>query len=99
MNNRCVALDGALHNESQRALQSARKKKTRGSYICHEFAAHLDTVFAINTSNDIVNTHPPCFCYHCKFELDKCLLHVAQDQQLTPFTSIVPFFEWKPHCS
>ena len=28
--------------------------------------------------------------------LDKCLLHVAHDQQHTPFTSTVPF-EWKLH--
>eukprot|EP00731_Ephydatia_muelleri_P003359 Em0001g3359a len=80
-----------------RFLVEAREKKTRSSYICQEFAADLYTVFTINTSNDIVNTHPPCFCYRCKLVLDKCLLYVAQDQQqLTPFRSIVPF-EWKPH--
>ncbi|KAL5515436.1 hypothetical protein EMCRGX_G000600 [Ephydatia muelleri] len=79
-----------------RFLVEAREKKTRNSYICQEFAADLYTVFTINTSNDIVNTHPPCFCYLCKLVLDKCLLHVAQDQQqLTPFRCIVPF-EWKP---
>ena len=79
-----------------RFLVEAREKKTRSSYICQEFAAHLYTVFAINTGNDIVNTHPPCFCYRCKIVLDKCLLRVAQDKQHTPFTSTVPF-EWKPH--
>ena len=84
-------------------LVEARVKKIRSSYICQEFAAHLYTVFAINvnTSNDIVDTHlllvhPPSFCYSCKLVLDKRLLHVAHDQQYTPFTSIVPF-EWKPH--
>ena len=77
-----------------RFLVEDREKKTRSSYICQEFAADLYTVFTINTCNDIVNTHPPCFCYCCKLVLDKCL---AQDQQqFTPFRSIVPF-EWKPH--
>ena len=66
-----------------RFLVEAREKKTRSSYICQEFAAHLYTVFAINTGNDIVNTHPPCFCYRCKIVLDKCLLRVAQDKQHT----------------
>ena len=42
-----------------RFLVEASKKKIRSSYICQEFAAHLYTVFAINTSNGIVNTHPP----------------------------------------
>ena len=80
-----------------RFLVEAREKKTRNPYICQEFAADLYTVFTINTSNDIVSIHPPCFC--CKLVLEKCLVHVhvTQDQQqLTPFRSIVPF-EWKPH--
>jgi hypothetical protein len=49
-----------------RFLVEAREKKTRSSYTCQEFAAHLYTVFAVNTSNYIVNTHPPFFCYRCK---------------------------------
>ena len=44
-----------------RFLVEAREKKTRSSYTCtcQEFAAHLYTVFAVNTGNYIVNTHPP----------------------------------------
>ena len=34
-----------------RFLVEAREKKTRSSYTCREFAAHLHTVFAINTTN------------------------------------------------
>ena len=55
-----------------RFLVEARKKKTRSSYICQEFAAHLYTVFAINTSNGIVNTHPPCFCSSSAIQLQTC---------------------------
>ena len=44
-------------------LVEAREKKARSSYMCQEFEAH---VFDINTSNDIINTHPPFFCYLSK---------------------------------
>ena len=58
-------------------LAEAREKKSRSSYTCQEFAGHLYTVFAINTSNDRSSRE------HLMLE--------AQYQQLTPFTSIVPF--------
>ena len=36
--------------------------------MSQEFEAHLHTVFAISTSNDIINTHPPsatcAVCWH-----------------------------------
>ena len=85
-----MALDGAPHNESQRVLQSVWLGKGKQGAHIQEFAAHLYTV---NTSNYKVNTHPPSFCYCCKIVLDKCLLHVAQGQQHTSFTSTVPS-EW-----
>ena len=85
MNNKSVVVDGA-HNQRQRALQSVWPLLGGGQGKENkEFEAHLHahTVFAINTSNATINTHPPSFCYLCKLVLDKCVL--AQDQQHTPF--------------
>ena len=77
-----------------RFLTEAREKKIRSSYKCREFANDLHSVFAINTGNDIMGTHPPSFCYRCKQVMDR--YNVAKEQH-TPYTVCITQFDWKVH--
>ena len=66
-----------------RFLVEAREKKTRSSCKCQELKTHLHTLFAVNTSNDITNTH---FLPFAKVVLDKCLLATAHtNHKYSPF--------------
>ena len=103
MNNRCKIVWRSMHARTVhvnqrcrvcgRILMEAREKKTRCSYKCKEFASDLHSVLAISTGDDIMGTHPPSFCYHCKLVMDRYL--IATDQHR--YTVCITPFEWKVH--
>ena len=75
MNNRCGFGWSTTKRQSKSCVVASwwrLGKRKQGVHTSAKVAAHLYTVFAINTSNDIVKTHPPCFCSSSAILLQTC---------------------------
>ena len=72
----------------------ARGKRHNASYQCTVFSEHLNSIFAIDITNDVPDIHPPLFCYQCKRVIDKS---VHAQHHLAPSKASTNVFKWEAH--